>query len=169
MTIQSEEEDYFENELYNQFPSGSEQGYGTGEGFHTFLKLNDASLFAAGERENNHALDQFLKTSEEDKLSIYFVAWKSSTRESEWALHKPHLTMNREAALKRPEAVGLDQTDISGAVDNYPGADEARISTFVINHDVTLARLKQSVIVMEDGKQAGQMIYKHPPSSEEPA
>jgi hypothetical protein len=168
MPPQSDDDDYPENALYNSFPPGSEQGTGAEQGYNTYLKLNDAALFDAGERDHNEALRRFLETDEE--LSIYFVAWKSSTRESEWALHKPHLTMDTDAAADRPESVGLDQAEIEGSVDRYPGPDHALISTFVINHDVTLARLKQSVIVMENGRQAGQMIYKHPPSAEpEPA
>jgi hypothetical protein len=160
----NQSDDYPENELYNRFPPGSEQGTGINEGYNTYLKLNDAALFDAGERESNQALKRFLET--DDELSIYFVAWKSSTRESEWALHKPHLTMDTEAAKGRPEAAGIEDTEIEGSVDRYPGPDRALISTFVINHDVTLARLKQSVLLMENGKQAGQMIYKHPPSEE---
>jgi hypothetical protein len=159
------EDDYFENELYNQFPSGADVDAGTAQGYNTYLKLNDENLFDSGQRETNKELMRFLETNEE--ISIYFVAWKSSTRESEWALHKPHLTMNTEAASGRAEAAGLEQTDINGSVDRYPGPDDARISTFVINHDATLARYKQSVIVMENGQQAGQMIYKHPPRDDQ--
>jgi hypothetical protein len=168
MTMQSDEDEYPENARYNEFPAGAEEGYGTADGYNTHLKLNDPDLFTESQKENNKALQRFLDTDEE--ISISFVAYKSSTRESEWALHKPHLTLNKGAAIGRAEAAGLEDVDIAGDIDRYPGPDEARISTFVINHDATLARLKQSVIVMENGAQAGQMIYKHPPPPQkEPA
>ena len=160
-----EEDTYPENDLYNQFPSGAESEYGTAQGFNTHLKLNDPDLFDAEQREHNEALKRFLETDEE--ISISFVAFKSSTRESEWAIHKPHLTFDKEAATGRPDAAGLEETDIAGKIDKYPGPDHAHISTFVINHDLTLARLKQSIIVMENGAQAGQMIYKHPPRTDD--
>ena len=160
-----EEDEFPENSIYNEFPSGAESEYGTADGYNTHLKLNDPDLYTDGQKENNKALQRFLETDEE--ISISFVAYKSSTRESEWALHKPHLTFDTAAASNRDDAAGLEQTDIAGAVDRYPGPDAARISTFVINHDATLARLKQSVVIIENGAQAGQMIYKHPPPAEE--
>ena len=52
--------------------------------------------------------------------------------------------------------------DIERSVERFPGPAEANIATFIINHDDTLARWKQSVVVMENGQRAGQMIYKHP-------
>jgi hypothetical protein len=165
MTMQSDEDEYPENARYNEFPASAEEGFGTAQGYNTYLKLNDPDLFDPAKVQESKALQRFLQTRHE--ISISFVAWKSSTRESEWALHKPHLTMDKTAAAERPDAVGLEGIDIEGSVDKYPGPNAARISTFVINHDATLARLKQSVIVMENGQQAGQMIYKHPPSDDQ--
>ena len=50
-----------------------------------------------------------------------------------------------------------------------PGPAEANIADLIINHDDTLARWKQSALVMENGKRAGQMIYKHPHPDDDPA
>ena len=59
--------------------------------------------------------------------------------------------------------------DIQRSVERFPGPAEANIATFIINHDDTLARWKQSALVMENGKRAGQMIYKHPHPDDDPA
>jgi hypothetical protein len=50
---------------------------------------------------------------------------------------------------------------IDSGIDNFPAPEEARIGTFFINHDRTLAIRKLSVVAFEDGAQCGQMIYKH--------
>ena len=64
---------------------------------------------------------------------------------------------DQKAAGRLPEDL-----DIKRSVERFPGPREANIATFVINHDNTLARWKQSVILIENGARAGQMIYKHP-------
>ncbi|MDQ4034722.1 MAG: hypothetical protein M3153_02240 [Chloroflexota bacterium] len=156
-------DEFPENELYQQFPEGREQGYGTGEGFNTYVKLNDVALFRPEALERNAALREFVNSDQ--TISIYWAQTKSSTRESEWMLHKPHLTMDAESQ-KRDGGLPAD-LDIDGGVDRYPGPEHAHIATFVINHEMTLARWKQSVILIEDGKQAGQMIYKHPPEDKQ--
>ena len=155
-------DDFDENELYQQFPEGRDQGYGTEQGFNTYFKLNDVELFKPEALEQHPALREFVASAE--KISISWAQSKSSTRESEWMLHKPHLTMD-VANQKRGGGLPAD-LDIAGSVDLYPGASKAQISTFIINHEMTMARWKQSVILIEDGKKAGQMIYKHPPEDE---
>lgn len=165
--MQSRDDETFpENALYNEFPAGAEEGHGTDEGYNTYLKLNDPELFDPDKVNSIPALKEFVESGRE--ISITFAQFKSSTRESEWALHKPHLTMDKDAARGRAEAEGLEDVDIRGRVDRYPGPDEARIATFFINHDLTAARWKQSVILIEDGQRAGQMIYKHPAPPLEP-
>ncbi|MCA1568789.1 MAG: hypothetical protein LC798_00395 [Chloroflexi bacterium] len=156
-----------EEDLYEQFPEGREGGHGTEAGFNTIFRLNDASLFRPELLdESNDAyipvLSEFVKSGEE--ISISFVEVKSSSRESEWFLHKPHLTFDAE---NQKQSGGLPKDlDIAGSVDRYPGPEHAHITTLIINHEMTMARWKQSIIVMEDGKAAGQMIYKHPPPDE---
>ena len=156
------ERSFDENELYQQFPEGRDEGHGTEQGFNTYFRLNDAELFRPEALERYPALRQFVESGEE--ISISWAQSKSSTRESEWMLHKPHLTMDADNQ-RRGGGLPAD-LDVAGSVDRYPGPEHAHISTFIINHDLTMARWKQSVILIEDGKQAGQMIYKHPP--EEP-
>jgi hypothetical protein len=140
----------WEEELYEQFPSGADHGYGRDQGYNVYRKLNDAALFREDLLNPDHpefdaVLAEFVASGE--RFSVSFAQFKSSSRESEWTLHKPHRTM----------AGGIDGID--GPVDKFP-ADRPHIATFIINHDRTMARWKQSVIVMEDGAQAGQIIYK---------
>jgi len=154
--------DDYENDLYQLFPEGSDDGHGSDDGFNTYVTLNDPSLFTE-EALRNPAINAFANSGNE--ISISFAQFKSSTRESEWSLHKPHLTMNAERGREHGLPPGLD---IKGSVAKYPGPEHAHIATFIVNHELSMARWKQSVILVEDGKQAGQMIYKHPPP-EEPA
>lgn len=150
-----------ENALYDMFPEGRDLPdpgrAGTEEGFNTYVRLNDPDLFAPEALERDPALRAFADSGEE--IDIYFAQFKSSTRESEWAIHKPNLTLAADDEKGKRLPADLD---IKGKVQRYPGPDEGKIATFVINHDDTLARWKQSIIVMEDGRRAGQMIYKHP-------
>ncbi|HEX7195555.1 MAG TPA: hypothetical protein VF364_01840 [Candidatus Limnocylindria bacterium] len=154
--------DFDENKLYQQFPEGRDSGHGTEQGFNTYFRLNDAELFRPEALERYPALREFVESGR--TISISWAQAKSSTRESEWMLHKPHLTMDAEN--QRREGGLPAGLDIAGSVDRYPGPKHAHISTFIINHDLTMARWKQSVILIEDGAQAGQMIYKHPPEDE---
>ena len=143
--------DFNEDDLYDQFPSGADRGFGPEQGFNTYLKLNDPKHFKPELLDpENPAYDVVLAefVASGDRFSVSFAQFKSSTRESEWALHKPNLTMTGEVS------------GIVGRVDKYPGPDLAHISTFFINHDRTMARWKQSVILIEDGAQAGQLVYK---------
>lgn len=143
--------DFNEDDMYDQFPNGADRGFGPEQGFNRYLKINDRSLFRPelldpDSGEYDAVLAEFADSG--DRFSVSFAQFKSSTRESEWALHKPNLTMTGEVP------------GIEGPVDKYPGPDLAHISTFFINHDRTMARWKQSVVVLEDGAQAGQMVYK---------
>jgi hypothetical protein len=160
-----DEDHPFENDIYAEFPEGrsltGDQRAGTDEGYNTYFQLNDASLFRPEALEKHHALRAFVETSTGDRpISISFAQFKSSTRESEWALHKPHLTMH-ENRKEGPEGEWLRDIDMAGGVHGFPEPKAARIGTFVVNHDASLARWKLSVVVVEDGQQAGQMIYKH--------
>lgn len=133
----------WEEDLYDRFPSGAEHGFGDAEGFNRYTRVNDRSLFTEAALE-----DPVIQAFVDANFSVSFAQFKSSSRESEWALHKPHRTMAGEV------------DGIGGPVDRYPGPADAHIATFIINHERTMARWKQSVVVMEDGRQAGQMVYK---------
>ena len=172
MVINGTDDPEPENELYDQFPQGrdlpGEERAGTEEGFNTYVRLNDPELFRPEALEADPALRAFANSGEE--ISISYAQFKSSTRESEWALHKPGRTMAADTQ-KGPGPGGRlpADLDIKRSVERYPGPAEANIATFVINHDNTLARWKQSIVVMENGARAGQMIYKHPHPEDDPA
>jgi len=168
MAINGERPPEPENDLYDRFPQGKDlpgDRAGTAEGYNTYVRINDASLFREEALRDDPALRAFVATG--DEISISYALFKSSTRESEWAIHKPGRTLaadEQKAAGRLPEDL-----DIERSVKRYPGPAEANIGTFVINHDDTLARWKQSVIVMENGARAGQMIYKHPHPDKQPS
>lgn len=164
MVINGDEVPEPENELYDQFPEGKtlpgDDRAGTDEGFNTYVQINVESLFTE-EALAIPAVRAFVDTAE--NISISFATFKSSTRESEWAIHKPGRTFDADNRKGPGDGGRLPaDIDIKGRVDKYPGPATANISTLIINHDNSLARWKQSIIVMEDGAQAGQMIYKHP-------
>lgn len=158
MATQSGDDDFDPHRLYDQFPAGRERDHGSEAGYNTYVRINDRNLFDPAALRDNPALEAFVRTG--DEISISFVQFKSSTRESEYSVHKPHLTFNARRAKELGELP--EDLDIEGEIERYPGPEDANIGTYVINHHQTLARWKQSVIVMEDGKQAGQIIYKHP-------
>lgn len=161
-----------ENELYDQFPRGADlpgdDRAGSEDGYNTYFRINDASLFKEEALDAHPVLRAFVDSG--DWISISFAMFKSSTRESEWALHKPGRTLDADNR-KGPGSGGRlpADLDIHGSVERYPGPELANIASFFINHDNTLARWKQSVLVMEDGARAGQMIYKHPHPDDDPA
>lgn len=141
-----------EDELYDQFPRGDEHDFGPDQGYNVYRRLNDPDLFTEEARQ-----DPVVRAFLEAPFSFSFGMFKSSTRESEWALHKPNRTLAGEIE-------GIDSQ-----VDNFPGSDAARIGTFVINHDRTLAAKKLFVMTAEDGAQCGQMIYKQAPDDDAPS
>jgi hypothetical protein len=130
--------------IYDQFPEGASNGFGPEQGFNTFVRLNDETLFT-DEARQNPVIQEFLAAP----FSVTYVQLKSSTRESEWFIHKPHLAMAGEVS------------GFSGRVDLLPDNPHKRhIGTYVINHDMTLGfRIMRSVVI-EDGRQAGQIIHK---------
>lgn len=138
------ENEFSPDPIYDQFPSGASLGYGPDQGYATIKGLNDPELFTDAARENP-AIQEFLAAP----FSVSFVQFKSSTREAEYFIHKPHLVM-------RGEVKG-----VTGSVEGFP-ADEPRIGTFVINHDATLAKSIMRALVIEDGAQCGAMIHKDP-------
>lgn len=138
-----------EERLYDQFPRGDESGFGPDQGYNTWVRINDPAHFTE-EAKELPAIRAFLGLDREDPpfFSVNYAQFKSSHREAEWFLHKPHRAM---------AAGGVE--GINGGVDGFP-ADNPRIATLVINHDRTLAKFITRALVIEDGAQAGQMIYK---------
>lgn len=136
-------DDFNEEDQYDQFPRGDSQGFGHEQGYNIYRRLNDETLFTEEALE-----DPVVRAFVDAPFVFAFAQFKSSTRESEWAIHKPHMTLANEV------------DGIVSEVDNFPNGNAARIGTYVINHDRTLAIRKQFVMLAEDGAQCGQMIYK---------
>jgi len=130
-----------ENEAYDRFPAGAEMGYGPEQGFNVKRRLNDRSLFTE-EALADPVIDEFVNLP----FDISYLQTKSSSREAEWLLHKPHLVLAGQVE-------GIDVTD--GRFD-HPG----HITTVMINHERTMARWKQSVILFQDDDETTQVIYK---------
>lgn len=130
--------------FYDQFPRGADEGFGPDQGYNTFVQINDPELFTPEARERPE-----IRALLEAPFSLTFVMLKSSHREAEYYLHLPH------------EAMAGRVPGIVGRVSGFPEAGP-RIGTYVINHDATLAKSIMYAMVIENGAQAGQMIYKHP-------
>lgn len=139
-----------EDAIYNAFPRGARSGHGPSEGFNVYRRLNDRSLFT-----KEALADPVIRAFVDAPYSVSFAQFKSSTRESEWALHKPHLTMAGKVR------------GIGGPVERFPKDHPPHIATFFMNHHRTMARWKQSVLVVEDGADAGQLVYKEEDGSAE--
>jgi hypothetical protein len=130
-----------EEDLYDQFPRGDEYGVGPDEGFNTWVRINDEGLFTE-DALRNPAIRAFIDAP----FSVNYAQFKSSYRETEYFLHKPHKAMSGQVE------------GIEGRVADFPA--EPRISTLVMNHERSLAwRITRSLTV-EDGSAAGQLIHK---------
>ena len=130
------------NALYERFPPGASIGAGPYEGFNTVKRLNDPDLFTE-EARADPVIREFL----EAPFSVTYAQFKSSTREAEYFVHKPHLALSGQ---------------VEGIDGSVPGLDpeDPHIGTYVINHDRTLARRIIRALVVADGAHTGQMIHK---------
>ena len=130
-----------ENEAYDRFPAGADLGYGPGEGFAVKRRLNEASLFTE-EALADPVIREFVNLP----FDVSFLQTKSSTREAEWLIHKPHLVLAGE----------VEGIDVSDGRFDHPG----HIATLMVNHERTMARWKQSVIITQDGTDTASIVYK---------
>jgi hypothetical protein len=130
-----------EEDLYDQFPVGAENDFGPAQGFNTWVRVNDETLFTE-EALSNPAVRAFVDAP----FSVNFAQFKSSYRETEYFLHKPHKAMSGQVE------------GIEGSVAGIP--EEPRISTLVVNHERSLAWKVTRSMVVEDGAVAGQIIHK---------
>ena len=94
-----------EDSLYDQFPSGDSDGFGFDEGFNRWVHVNDPSLFTA-EALQNPAIQAFVNAP----FHVTYAQFKSSHRESEYFVHKPHRAMSG------------DVKDINGVVEGISGS-----------------------------------------------
>jgi hypothetical protein len=130
-----------EEDLYDQFPLGAEHDFGPDQGFNTWVRVNDEALFTE-EALSNPAVRAFVDAP----FSVNYAQFKSSYRETEYFIHKPHKAMSGQV------------DGIEGSVAGLP--EEPRISTLVVNHERSLAWQITRAMVVEDGAVAGQIIHK---------
>jgi hypothetical protein len=142
--MDDDKSDFNEDDLYDRFPRGADDGFGPDEGFNTWVRLNDASLFT-DEALAIPAIREFVDAP----FAATYGQFKSSHRETEYFIHKPNLAMSG----------GVD--GIVGTVEGI-SADEprTRIATLVINHERSLAyRITRTIVISDEGT-AGQIIHK---------
>jgi hypothetical protein len=139
--------DFDEDALYDQFPPGAADGFGPDQGFNSWMRINDPKLFTAEALE-----DPVIRAFVEAPISVTYAQFKSSHRETEYWIHKPHRAMTGGV-------YGIEKT-----VDGVSDDQQAPIGTYVINHNQTLAVHITRAIVIADGTQTGQIIHKEPGS-----
>jgi hypothetical protein len=134
-----------ENDLYDKFPDSVAAGFGPDQGFNDWRQINNKDLFTE-EALKDPVIQAFVNAP----ITVTYAQFKSSFRESEYFIHKPHLAMSG----------GVD--GIEGAVEFVKADDGARtpIGTYVIDHEQTLAFLITRSIVISTATQAGQIIHK---------
>jgi hypothetical protein len=144
--MESDESEFNEDDLYDQFPSGASDGNGPEEGFNTWVRINDPSLFTPQALE-----DPVIREFVDAPIAVTYAQFKSSHRETEYFIHKPHRAMSG------------DVRGIGGSVAGISGGDpRTGIATLVINHERTLAKyITRSIVITDDGT-AGQIIHKQP-------
>ena len=149
--MSTQDPDFNEDDLYDKFPDGASEGFGPAEGFNTWVRINDESLFTADALQIK-AVRAFVDAP----IVVTYAQFKSSHRESEYFIHKPVRAMTG----------GVDGIEggVAGLVDEDP-----RIATLVVNHERTLARHIIRSLVITDatgstgaGGTAGQILHKEP-------
>ncbi|MBA3307396.1 MAG: hypothetical protein H0T04_01785 [Chloroflexi bacterium] len=141
MATQDERGDFNEEDLYDRFPSGADDGFGPEQGFDTCTRINDRGLFT-DEALQDPAIAAFVDAP----IQIYYYQSKSSHRESEYFIHKPLKALTGQV------------DGIRGRIEGIP--EDAHIVTLVLNHERTLAWRITRTIAMADGHTVGQMIHK---------
>ena len=138
--------DFNPEKLYNDFPSGEKIGFGRDAGYGKLEQINDRKWFTE-EAQANPVINAFLEAFENEQVAFSYLQLKSSTSESEWFIHKPHIALSKSR-----------KTGIAGVA---PGFDAGQhIGSFVINHHRTLALRPVRAMVVSDGTEVGQIIHK---------
>lgn len=133
-------------ELYDKFPSGETIGYGRDAGYGELVQINDRKWFTE-EAQRDPVINAFLEAYENEQVAFSYLQLKSSTSESEWYIHKPHLALSKSRK--------------SGIAGSAPGFSRGQhIGSFVINHHRTLALRPVRAMVVSDGTQVGQIVHK---------
>ena len=131
---------------YDEFPTGESIGYGRDAGYGELVQINDRKWFTE-DAQRDPVINAFLEAFENEQVAFSYLQLKSSTSESEWYIHKPH--------------VALSKSRKSGIAGTAPGFVRGQhIGTFVINHHRTLALRPVRAMVVSDGTQVGQIVHK---------
>jgi hypothetical protein len=139
-------DDFNPEKKYEEFPSGESIGYGRDQGYGHLVQINDRKWFTE-EAQSNPVINAFLEAFEKADIAYSFLQLKSSTSESEWFIHKPH--------------VALSKSRKSGIAGVAPGFQPGQhIGTFVINHHRTLAFRVVRAMAVSDGTEVGQIVHK---------
>jgi hypothetical protein len=131
---------------YDEFPSGASIGFGRDGGYGKLVQVNDRRWFTA-EAQRDPVINAFLEAWEKGRVAFSYLQVKSSSSESEWYIHKPHVALSRSRK--------------SGVAGSPPGFKAGqRIGTYVMNHHRTLALRPVISMVVSDGNEVGQIVYK---------
>lgn len=140
------EQEFDPEKLYNDFPTGQSLGYGRDDGYGELVQINQRKWFT-DDAQRDPVINAFLEAWEKEQVAFSYLQIKSSSRESEWFIHKPH--------------VALSKSRKSGIAGSAPGFDAGQhIGTFVINHHRTLAIRPVRAMVVSDGTEVGQIVHK---------
>jgi hypothetical protein len=140
------DDDFNPEKKYGEFPSGESLGFGRDKGYNELVQINDRKWFTE-EAQGNPVINAFLEAFEKDNVAFSFLQLKSSTSESEWYLHKPHVALSKSR-----------KSGIAGVAAGFdPGQ---HIGTFVINHHRTLAFRVVRAMAVSDGNEVGQIVHK---------
>jgi hypothetical protein len=140
------DDDFNPEPKYDEFPSGESIGFGRDKGFGELVQINQRKWFTE-EAQRNPVINAFLEAFEERAIAFSFLQLKSSTSESEWFLHKPHVALSRSR-----------KSGIAGAAPGFGRGQH--IGTFVINHHRTLAFRVVRAMAVSDGTEVGQIVHK---------
>ncbi|MGH2444920.1 MAG: hypothetical protein ACRDGD_02600 [Candidatus Limnocylindria bacterium] len=136
-----------EEARYDEFPPGASGPYGPSEGFNSWVQLNDEQWFNDAALANP-VIQAFLSAP----FTVNYAQFKSSTREAEYYVHKPHKAMRG--------LPGMDEDDpgIVGGVVNLP--HDPHIVTLILNHENTMAKKIMRSITVQEGHVTGQVVHK---------
>ncbi len=144
--MESGERQFNEDELYEQFPHGDRDGFGTSQGFNRWVRINDERLFTP-EALEIPAIRAFVDAP----FAVSYAQFKSSHRETEFFLHKPHLAMSGQVS------------GIEGTVEGVSERGDTAIATLVLNHHRSLAYHILRTIAVSTDDMAGQITVKETP------
>jgi hypothetical protein len=141
------EDDFNPEEMYDRFPPGEDLGYGRDAGYGELVQINLRKWFT-DEAQRDPVINAFLEAGEGEKVAFSYLQVKSSSRESEWYIHKPHLVLSGDE----------EKTGIAGTAPGFVRGQH--IGTYVINHHRTLALRPVRAMVVSDGSEVGQIVHK---------